>query len=50
MKRVLEIIEYLNACAQAIFKGIQITANNWPVNSPFDIDELEQKSGAIDEK
>jgi hypothetical protein len=35
MKKVLEYIEYLTACANAISKGAKICLDSWPANSPF---------------
>lgn len=35
MKRILEIINYLMACGNAISKGVQVVHDSWPDSNPF---------------
>jgi hypothetical protein len=35
MKWILEVIEYLTGCMNAISKGAKIIITDWPVNNPF---------------
>jgi hypothetical protein len=35
MKWILEVIEYLTGCMNAISKGAKIILTDWPTNNPF---------------
>lgn len=39
MKKILEILEYFTAIANAISKGLKTVLENWPKHSPFGGDD-----------
>lgn len=34
MKKIVDYVEFLTACINAISKGIKVCFDNWPVNNP----------------
>jgi hypothetical protein len=35
MKKILEYVEFITACANAITKGFKTVSENWPTTNPF---------------
>lgn len=47
MKRVLEIVDFLFACVNAIVKGFKTVGDHWPTDNPFLPDGEKQNSNNV---
>jgi hypothetical protein len=35
MKQIIDVVEYITSCVNAISKGFKVVADSWPDNNPF---------------